>query len=80
MLYSLEQLKQNLVKVEHHLLYHMITELQENNRLLREMSGAPAESDDREELMKKMSEVKDKPRGWHKWSDDKMIKFLKEAS
>lgn len=82
MLSPLEQLEKNLIKVEHHLTYHLIMEQQETNRLLREMSQASKGVEAREEikrpeLMKRMAKLTNKPQGWNKWSNEEIIEFLK---
>lgn len=86
MIYSLEELEKNLIKVEHHLLYHLIMEQKETNRLLSLNQSPKVEnehsesSEKRDELVKKMYELKDRPRGWNKWNDEKLAAYLKEVS
>lgn len=85
MLYPIEELKRNIVKIEHHLLYHILLEQQETNRLLRTLqpqgdAKEETQSDDRELLIKRMNELSDRPRGWHKWNNEKMANYLKEVS
>lgn len=82
MLSTLEQLEKNLIKTEHHLMYHLVLEQQETNRLLREMSKGVETREEikRPELMKRMAKLKDKPQGWNKWSNEEMIEHLRGVS
>jgi FtsZ-binding cell division protein ZapB len=79
-MYSLEELKRNLVKIEHQLLYYLIMEQKETNRLLQSLQPQSDATDERETLVKKMYELQDRPRGWNKWSTEKMADYLKEVS
>lgn len=86
MVMPLEQLSLNLSKVEAALMYHLILEQQETNRLLTQLlEGKPAEeaaeavdidSLKRPELMKLMAK-KEAPQGWNKWSNEEIIAYLK---
>lgn len=79
MLNSLEQIEKNLIKTEHHLMYHLILEQRETNRLLREMNNGVESREEikRPELMKRMAKLTDKPQGWNKWSNEQIIEHLK---
>lgn len=85
MLQPLEQVVQQISKTDQQLQYYLILEQQETNRLLRQMieqkQAVPETIDDvgelkRPDLMKCMSKIK-APQGWQKWSNDKMIEYLK---
>lgn len=82
MLSPLDQIEKNLIKTEHHLMYHLIKEQQETNRLLREMSKGVETREEikRPELMKRMAKLSDKPPGWNKWSNEEIIEHLKGVS
>lgn len=85
MLSPLEQIEKNLIKTEHHLIYHLVLEQQETNRLLREIVDSSKGVETREEikrpeLMKRMSRLANKPEGWNKWSNETMIEYLKGVS
>lgn len=88
MLYPIEQLKDQLNKTEQQLLYHLVIQQMETNRLLNQLLGSKpvqeAETvniDDlkRPDLMKRMKE-KNPPKGWIAWSNEKMVAHLKGAS
>ncbi|MDQ0062384.1 hypothetical protein [Paenibacillus harenae] len=85
MLNPLDQVERNLVKTEHHLMFHLILEQQETNRLLREISESSKGVETREEikrpeLMKRMAKLANKPQGWNKWSNEEIIEHLKGVS
>lgn len=85
MLYPIEELKRNIIKIEHHFLFHILMEQQETNRLLKALQpqkevAGESKTDDRDLLIKRMNELHDRPRGWHKWNTDKMAEYLKGAS
>lgn len=91
MIYPLEQVAQQISKTEHQLLYHLITEQQETNRLLRQIiennQGIPEtiQTNDitelkRPELMKRMAKLVNKPQGWNSWGTEQIRDFLKGAS
>ncbi len=89
MLYPLEQIKDQISKTDQQLMYHMITQQMETNRLLTQLIANNAttetaeavniESLKRPDLMKHMSKLK-APQGWNKWNNEKMINFLKGVS
>lgn len=86
MIYPLEQLKGQINKTEHQLLYYLIQEQQETNRLLRlitennETDVIDFESMRRQDLMKEMAKLSEKPKGWNKWETSKMVEHLKGVS
>jgi hypothetical protein len=55
-------------------------EQKETNRLLQSLQPKSETTDEREKLVKKMYELQERPRGWNKWSTDKMAEYLKEVS
>jgi hypothetical protein len=88
MVMSLDELSSNLSKPETALLYHLVLEQRETNRLLTQLfDGKPAKEAEavdidelkRPELMKRISKTK-APQGWQKWSNDKLIAYLKGES
>lgn len=83
MLYPLEQLKDQLSKTDQQLLYHLITQQMETNRLLSLLLPQQAETIEipikRPELMKRMK-LTNPPKGWISWSNEKMIEHLKGVS
>lgn len=89
MIYPLEQVVQQVSKTDQQLMYHLILEQQETNRLLRQMLEYKQETPDqideidvlkRPELMKRMARLPNKPQGWNKMSNDEIIILLKGAS
>lgn len=91
MLNSIEMLSNQASRIDQQLMLHVVLELQETNRLLRQIARHKGESEDvntseseqtikRPELMKRMAALPDKPTGFNKWSNEKMIEYLKEVS
>lgn len=91
MLNSIEMLSNQASRIDQQLMLHVVLELQETNRLLRQIAGEQIETEDadtgeveptvkRPELMKRMAALPDKPSGFNKWSNEKMIEYLKEVS
>lgn len=91
MLIGIEMLSQQASRIDQQLLLHVVLELQETNRLLRQIADGSAQGDrievtetmeqpKRPELMKLMAALPDKPVGFNKWSNEKMIEYLKEVS
>lgn len=89
MIYPLEQVAQQVSKTDQQLMYHLILEQQETNRLLRHLIESKQETPEkiesieelkRPELMKRIAKLDNKPLGWNKWETEDMRKFLKEAS
>jgi predicted HTH transcriptional regulator len=84
MLTPFDQLEPHLSRVDQSLMYHMILQQMETNRLLTQLLGQPTKEaaavkiDElkRPELMKRIGKTK-APQGWQKWSNDKMIEYLK---
>lgn len=90
MIYPLEQVKEQVSKTDQQLIYHLILEQQETNRLLREIIGTKTpeaiepeiiedETKDlkRPELMKLIAKHENKPDGFNKWDNEKMRDFLR---
>lgn len=85
MIQPLELVAQQISRTDQQLMYHLIMEQKETNRLLNELVGqsqgtgeAPETSDiKRPELMKRMAKLKDKPQGWIKWSNEQIADHLK---
>lgn len=89
MIYPLEQVVQQISRTEHQLMYYMILEQQETNRLLRQMIENKQETPEqietlevlkRPELMKRIAKLSNKPQGWNKWETEQMRDYLKGAS
>ena len=87
MIQPLEQVVQQISRTDQQLQYYLILEQQETNRLLRQLLGEKTvnnvESLDelkRPELMKRMSQLENKPQGFNKWGTEEMRNYLKEAS
>jgi hypothetical protein len=85
MLQPLELVVSQISKTDQQLQYYLILEQQETNRLLRQMieqkQVIPDKIDDigvlkRPDLMKRIGKTK-APQGWQKWSNDKMVDYLK---
>lgn len=85
MIYPLDQVAQQVNKTDQQLIYHLILEQQETNRLLRKLVEGQADEIDSEEsikrpeLMKRMAKLPNKPQGWNKWSNEEIMQYLKEA-
>lgn len=84
MIYPLDQVAQQVNKTDQQLIYHLILEQQETNRLLRKLIEGQSEETDgdslkRPELMKRMAKLPNKPQGWNKWSNEEIMQYLKEA-
>jgi flagellar basal body-associated protein FliL len=86
-LMSLEEVTQNITTPDRSLLYHILVQLMENNRLLTQLVEKPKEAEavkivlpvlKRSELME-LVKKKNPPRGWIKWSNEKMLEFTKEV-
>lgn len=89
MIYPLDQLVQQISRTEHQLMYYMILEQQETNRLLKQMIENKQEIPDqidtieelkRPELMKRFAKLSNKPQGWNRWETEQMRDYLKGAS
>lgn len=96
MLTPFEQLEAQISRTDQQLLYYLILEQKETNRLLRSMTenkqGSPEpietvlkrpdefSSLKRAELMKKLAGISNKPQGWNLWSNEKMLEHLREVS
>lgn len=83
MIHPLEQLVAQISRTDQQLLYHLIMEQRETNRLLRQLIGEksdPIEQLKRQDLMKAIAKLDNKPSGWNKWETEKMRAYLKEVS
>lgn len=88
MLMPLDQLTSHLSRPDQSLMYHMILQQMETNRLLSlfippQPEKKEAENIDdlkRQELMKKIAKLDNKPQGWNRWDTEAMRKHLKGAS
>lgn len=87
MLYPIEQLKDQLNKIDQQLLYHLVIQQQETNRLLAQLIMPKQEAEavkiddlNRQELMKHIAKLPNNPKGWNKWQTEEMRRHLKEAS
>lgn len=88
MIQPLEQLVQQISKTDQQLMYYLILEQQETNRLLRQMIENEQDTPDtidfdelkRPELMKRIAKLSNKPQGWNKWETEQMRDYLKGAS
>ena len=88
MIQPFEQLVQQISKTDQQLMYYLILEQKETNRLLLQMIENKQETPEtidfeelkRPELMKQMARLKNKPNGWNKMSNEEMISHLKGAS
>lgn len=87
MLLPLDVVEKQVSKTDQQLMLHLIMEQKETNRLLTQLLGKsettvevdPIDDYKRPELMKRVSELPDKPQGWQKWGTEEMRKLLKEA-
>lgn len=83
MLTPLEQLETQINGVDRSLAYHMVIQLTETNKLLRMLienkQDTPEPILKRVDIMKRMNET-NPPKGWQKWSNEKMLEHLKEVS
>lgn len=87
MLLPLDVVEKQVSKTDQQLLLHLIMEQKETNRLLAQLLGEketlvdvdPIDVYKRPELMKRVSELPNKPHGWQKWGTEEMRKLLKEA-
>lgn len=86
MIQPLEQVVQQISRTDQQLQYYLILEQQETNRLLRQLLGVNTEETSeidelkRPELMKRMSQLENKPQGFNKWGTEEMRTYLKEVS
>lgn len=87
MIQPLEQVASQISRTDQQLLYHLIMEQQETNRLLRQVVENKSaevteavESLKRPELMKRIAKLENKPQGWNTWGTEQMRRYLKEAS
>jgi predicted HTH transcriptional regulator len=86
MLLPLDVVEKQVSKTDQQLMLHLIMEQKETNRLLTQLLGqsasaGPGSIDElkRPEIMKRVSELPEKPQGWQKWGTEEMRKLLKEA-
>lgn len=81
MIQPLEIVKAQISRTDQQLMYHLIMEQQETNRLLRQIIGEknPIDELKRPELMKRIAQLENKPTGWNKWGTEDMRNYLKEA-
>lgn len=83
MLTPFEQLEAQISRTDQQLLYYLILEQKETNRLLRSMTENKQDTPEtilkRPEIMKKMNAT-NPPKGWQKWSNEKMLEHLREVS
>lgn len=91
MIYPLDQIKAQINKLDQQLMYHLVIQQMETNRLLAQLiDGKPVQEaeavkiDDvkelkRPELMKRIGKTK-APQGWQQWKNEKMIEYLKGVS
>jgi hypothetical protein len=85
MLPKLELLEKQISRTDQQLIYYLILEQQETNRLLRKLAGEESQEQSdgdidsmkRQDLMKRMAQLKDKPAGWNKWETEDIRKHLK---
>lgn len=87
MLNPIEQLKDQINKLDQQLMYHLILQQMETNRLLAQLISPKQEAEvvkiddlNRQELMKCIAKLPNNPKGWNKWHTEDMRKHLKEAS
>jgi len=85
MIYPLDQIASQVSRVDQQLLYHLILEQQETNRLLRSLAAkeqGPMSIDElkRPELMKRMAKLSNKPKGWNSMTNEEIIEHLKGES
>jgi transcription initiation factor IIE alpha subunit len=86
MLLPLETVEKQVSKTDQQLMLHLILEQKETNRLLNLLLGQSVVTEvvsidelKRPDIMKRVSELPDKPSGWQKWGTEEMRKLLKEA-
>lgn len=86
MLLPLEVVEKQVSKTDQQLMLHLILEQKETNRLLNLLIGQSATTEEvpiddlkRPEIMKRVSELPNKPQGWQKWGTEEMRNLLKEA-
>ena len=63
--------------VEQQYLYAILEEQKKTNALLRQLVGEK-KTMKRPELLKLIKEIPNKPKGWQKWPNDKLINFAQE--
>jgi peptide subunit release factor 1 (eRF1) len=86
MLLPLEVVEKQVSKTDQQLLLHLILEQKETNRLLNLLLSQSEPADvisidelKRPEIMKRVSELPNKPQGWQKWGTEEIRNLLKEA-
>lgn len=89
MLMPLNQIEPHLNRPDQYLLYHLVTQQMETNRLLniligekpvmKEAEAVNIDNLNRQELMKAIAKIPNNPKGWNKWQTEDMRKHLKEV-
>lgn len=86
MLLPLETVEKQVSKTDQQLMLHLILEQKETNRLLTLLLGQSVATEEvsidelkRPDIMKRVSELPNKPQGWQKWGTEEMRNLLKEA-
>lgn len=87
MLQPFELVVSQISRTDQQLMYYLILEQKETNRLLKELLGdKESEQADkidtmkRQDLMKVFSKLENKPAGWNRWDTEDIRKHLKEVS
>jgi hypothetical protein len=84
-MFSNEEIKRNINNVERQILFNIQNLLVEQNDLLKQLiTEKSSNADDiqlkRPDLMKAVSKLKEKPKGWHTMSNDKLIEILEGSA
>jgi hypothetical protein len=85
MIMPLDRIEGHLRNPDQSLMYHLVIQQQETNRLLTQLvEGKPKEAEavnidelNRQELMKEFAKLPNNPKGWNKWQTEDMRKHLK---
>jgi glutamyl-tRNA reductase len=87
MLTPLSLLELQISRTDQQLLFHLVIQQQETNRILNQLLGNKTVQEtvnidtlNRQELMKAIAKVPNNPKGWNKWQTEDMRKHLKGAS